>query len=100
MSTLTIELSDAIAERVARLRPVDKMRLDNAMREVVNAVVLAAASGSDEVPSTWEELTGFSDEEEDAFNRLEGHYPALLSASVATRGHESDDEDGVWQHLQ
>lgn len=70
------------------------------MREVGNAVVLATAPNTNVAAPMWEELTGFSEGEEDAFNRLEGHYPALLAASMTSHGCDSDEEDGAWQHLQ
>lgn len=112
MATLTLNLDvpDTIIERFARLHGEHRARIDEAVRRIVNETVSAAPVehySTNELPvateadwanvPTWEELTGFTEEEEEAFNRLEGHYPAFLSVSVM--GQDASKQDEAWKYL-
>ncbi len=81
--TLTIEVPDDLAARLADL-PADRL---DALRADVNRYAVAqvtqavAIAGEPAQIVTWEELTGYTDEEEADFAaRLGDHGPALAQA--------------------
>jgi len=86
--TLTIEVPDDLAARLADL-PAERL---DALRADVNRYAVAQAiaiTGDPAQVVTWEDLTGYTDEEEGDFAaRLGDHGPAIAAtfAPLGTQG--------------
>lgn len=91
MSTLTIEITPTVAERIATLRPVDKMRLDNAVREVVHAVVFVAA------PQVSDEAS--EDDIESELSVSLARQTAFASERTLARFWDSPEDDEAYKDL-